>query len=1764
MCHLYHIDDEDVLASPDPTSYDQAMINAFSACPLHGSSMQPAIICVIRCLMMALFLWSISCGRGMATDRMDAEPTVQVTIPDDDERTITLGLLIPGLHHLVIDHDAPTPLIVAVVSEDSDPVTQRPLLVLPQGIRQEPIEAENHPTAGRWTYELHHHPDPPWRISLQVYRLRRTLGLILDGDSSAVAIPYTFGIFDGTKPLTIECWLRLRRLPIDHDWQRAPVAIHLMGEAVLRLGLADGCSSPDRIGIRGRFADAGWHTPAESEPLTVATWYHIAVTYDPHSGWTMYQDGQAVSSSTLTEGITTSNADSFIGADPNPRVQRHFDGALRDVRFWNTARTAEDIRSTMQTRLDGDEAGLVAYWPLDHESGPEAQDLAAGRRHGRLMGNARWGVTDIAVHTLDDTPSLTGLRQILPALCDDGRKVALIRIADMGGDSAETVLSRYVIDDPSTQVRLTAGRGLARLGLTASIPTLITAMDDPDAEIRATAVTALRTHSAQAHPALIKAITGNRNDAGRLLIIEEVQRQQIREAVPMLCRVVQQDHSSTLRIAALTALGSILAGQPDEEALTSMQAALAADEPTLRSTALLALAQMGGDEATRMLLASPQADWPMWGYDPQHSGISPMAFLLDRSVHLQWRRRMPLPRRAWGPQPDDADKLEFDRSYAPVAADGRIFVTCMTTDSLSAYDLDSGALLWRFHADGPMRLAPAVWRDRVIAISDDGHCYALNTTDGRLLWRHAGRPTAHRVLGNERIISMWPARGAPVVADGTVYYAAGIWPFLGTFLFALDAEDGREIWANTGHAFAWNRQPHGGAYAFAGLAPQGYIAVANDRLVVSGGRALPALFDRQDGRLLHYQGDGSSRGVKRVGGYRVRIHEGHYYNHGRSYVLQTGALDGLADLEHRAITTLDKAISTITDQLDAAPATALVAGDRLVVVSETGTLHVFGPQAVNTIEHPVLAYSPVLQDDTIGRLADVILAHAQSGYGLMLGLDDGRLLEALALRSEMHLVGIDADQNRIQALRHRYHEAGLYGADIALFCDDPLTAHYPAHISNLIVIPDASIFGVTLTDLLQEAVYQRLRPYTGTAVILGATATQRQALLAFEADNGQVLETPDGPILIQRTGPLPDSGRWTHQHADAAQTGMSQDARARPPLAPTWFGGPTNEHVLPRHTTGPRPQVAGGRVVLLGVETLSARCVFTGRELWRREFPGIGHPFTNRELEERWRRGEEVYMTNMPGATYIGSPLVTLPDAVYLRHQGQVLRLDPDSGETRATFTLPARTATGASDWGHLSVVGEVLLTTSDPHIFDAGRIGQDPANWDGTSSERLIALDRHDGRMLWHRDAAVGFRHNAIAGSGDRVFVIDALSEQARQHDARRGRTSTPARIMALDLPSGTERWSTDSEVFGTFLSYSQEHDVLVEGGSSDGRRHLPDEPTDRLIARRGSDGSILWQHNDGGRGPRILHGDEIIPSITRSGDSATVSLLTGDPYLRRNPLHDEQEAWSYWRSYGCGASNASTHLLLFRSGAAGFTDLRGDGGTGNFGGFKSGCTSNMIAADGLLIAPDYTRTCTCSYQNQTSIAMIHMPEMEMWTANHARREPPERLRRAGINLGAPGDRRADDGILWNHFPRRAPSVEHDVVTTPDDPATFHRFSLFLHQGDGIPWVAASGLRDLRSLTLRGVNGGEARYRITLHFSEPDGLEAGQRRYDIRINGQMLHRDFDIVSAAGGPHRPTTLVFDDIAIATDLHIELLPSEDSIHLPLLSGVAIEARSLSEE
>src|SRR5581483_10654454 len=129
--------------------------------------------------------------------------------------------------------------------------------------------------------------------------------------------------------------------------------------------------------------------------------------------------------------------------------------------------------------------------------------------------------------------------------------------------------------------------------------------------------------------------------------------------------------------------------------------------------------------------------------------------------------------------------------------------------------------------------------------------------------------------------STWPARGAPVVADGTVYFAASIWPFMGVFVHALDARTGAVKWTNDGDGSVFIQQPHY-ADAFAGIAPQGPLVVAGDRLLLPGGRSVPACLDRHTGKMLHYQ---LAENSKRGGGSEVAAQGGVFYNGGAFFDL---------------------------------------------------------------------------------------------------------------------------------------------------------------------------------------------------------------------------------------------------------------------------------------------------------------------------------------------------------------------------------------------------------------------------------------------------------------------------------------------------------------------------------------------------------------------------------------------------------------------------------------------------------------------------------------------------------------------------------------------------------------------------------------------------------------------------------------------------------------------------------------------------------------
>jgi Malectin domain len=282
----------------------------------------------------------------------------------------------------------------------------------------------------------------------------------------------------------------------------------------------------------------------------------------------------------------------------------------------------------------------------------------------------------------------------------------------------------------------------------------------------------------------------------------------------------------------------------------------------------------------------------------------------------------------------------------------------------------------------------------------------------------------------------------------------------------------------------------------------------------------------------------------------------------------------------------------------------------------------------------------------------------------------------------------------------------------------------------------------------------------------------------------------------------------------------------------------------------------------------------------------------------------------------------------------------------------------------------------------------------------------------------------------------------------------------------------------------------------------------------------------------------------------------LTGNPKMRHDPITGDLEEWVWSRNYGCNTPAASEHLLTFRSGAAGYFDLCHDGGTGNFGGFRSSCTNNLIVADGILAAPDYTRTCTCSYQNQCSLALVPMPDAEEWTF-YGKTGLKKVVQRVGINFGAPGDRRSAEGTLWLEYPSTggaSPAVP--IMVTGKNVEYFRRHQSTV-AGD-LAWVASSGVKGVESVSIKLLpdHSDERTYTVRLHFAEPEDLKTGERVFDVMVQGRRALDDFDIAKEAGGAHKSVVKEVRGVRVADDLRLSFRPS--SKRPAVLCGVEVVA------
>ena len=247
-----------------------------------------------------------------------------------------------------------------------------------------------------------------------------------------------------------------------------------------------------------------------------------------------------------------------------------------------------------------------------------------------------------------------------------------------------------------------------------------------------------------------------------------------------------------------------------------------------------------------LVAACPAADWPTYRHDNARSGVTPEA--LGGKISPRWVfRALHPPSPAWSdPQPIPIEgvmeysRVRIDDAFHVAAADGAVYFGSSSDHSVYCLAATTGALRWRFHTGGPVRLAPTVAGGRVYVGSDDGWVYCLRARDGAVVWKFRAAAGDDRVLGQGRMISLWPVRTGVMVDRKVAYFGAGLFPGEGLFLHAVNAETGKPIW----------RSDTAGRGGMAGLSPQGYLLCSPDRLYVLSGRAGPAMFDRATGKLI--------------------------------------------------------------------------------------------------------------------------------------------------------------------------------------------------------------------------------------------------------------------------------------------------------------------------------------------------------------------------------------------------------------------------------------------------------------------------------------------------------------------------------------------------------------------------------------------------------------------------------------------------------------------------------------------------------------------------------------------------------------------------------------------------------------------------------------------------------------------------------------------------------------------------------------------------
>ncbi|MDX9755860.1 MAG: hypothetical protein RBU29_17995, partial [bacterium] len=313
-----------------------------------------------------------------------------------------------------------------------------------------------------------------------------------------------------------------------------------------------------------------------------------------------------------------------------------------------------------------------------------------------------------------------------------------------------------------------------------------------------------------------------------------------------------------------------------------------------------------------------------------------------------------------------------------------------------------------------------------------------------------------------------------------------------------------------------------------------------------------------------------------------------------------------------------------------------------------------------------------------------------------------------------------------------------------------------------------------------------------------------------------------------------------------------------------------------------------------------------------------------------------------------------------------------DSGELVSIFQAPQLLPDRRQDWGYLATVGDHLYGSTNHAGAAFYELSEDTCDLlegdfrDLILGNALFCKNRHTGETVWTYQKGVLF-NSAIAMNDFTLFFVESRNPEAVVD--RDGRLSadlfnaSETSLIALDRLTGDKRWETPYAFPFQHIMYLSHVDgiVLAVGTYNVGKFvHYG------LHAFNAQDGKPIWNSAYQGQEIGGTHGEQWQHPVI-IGEQ-----VYSRPYVF-NLKTGEKGSYELDRGgHGCGGLSGSARYLYgrgFNPRRYALTNQKESGSPLSLVN-RPGCWINMIPAGGLVLLPESSSGCTCSYSMQLSIA--------------------------------------------------------------------------------------------------------------------------------------------------------------------------------------------------